>query len=177
MNALQRRTYTVRDAASAATQELDGLRSERTDLERKGARSYGPDDAYAPLVERCVETKVDKYTYRVCPFSEAEQAEDARDTSLGSWTGFDEAGEHMLFEGGEQCWGGPQRSMTVRVKCGAEETLSRVAEPSRCEYSAEMTTPAACSEAQVAVLRSSLAAKQARMEGGTAAAAAAKDEL
>ncbi|KAL4537114.1 hypothetical protein Ndes2526B_g06680 [Nannochloris sp. 'desiccata'] len=64
---------------------------------------------------------------------------------LGSWKGFDDSGEYMLFDNGDVCWQGPNRSMTLRIRCGATETLTKVAEPSRCEYTAEMTTPAACS--------------------------------
>lgn len=33
----------------------------------------------------------------------------------------------------------------VDVECGAKEELSSVEEPSRCEYTAKMTTPACCS--------------------------------
>lgn len=35
--------------------------------------------------------------------------------------------------------------MQVSVSCGKEEHLRHVEEPSRCEYVAHLTTPAACS--------------------------------
>lgn len=35
------------------------------------------------------------------------------------------------------------------VSCGSEDRLSKVEEPSRCEYSAEFVTPAACSDSEV----------------------------
>ena len=34
--------------------------------------------------------------------------------------------------------------MTVTLECGAEEQLSQVEEPSKCEYTAVFTSPAAC---------------------------------
>ena len=50
----------------------------------------------------------------------------------------------MRFADGQQCWNGPPRSLTLRVRCGKATRLSRVTEPSRCEYEAELETPAAC---------------------------------
>ena len=34
--------------------------------------------------------------------------------------------------------------MQVSVKCGSSEQVSKVDEPNRCEYTAELATPAAC---------------------------------
>lgn len=161
----------ARNAASQASSDAESLRSEKGELQEKQGIGYGPDDVYAPLADRCIETKVDKYTYRVCPFKEAEQVEGEHGhTSLGRWGGFDEDMEHMKFKDGDHCWQGPQRSITVRVRCGATEVLTRIAEPSRCVYSAELSTPAACSQAYVDELRAALAAKQARLDS-------VKDEL
>lgn len=113
---------------------------------------------------------VDKYTYRVCPYARAEQVEGGSATSLGSWKGFGEGLTRLEFTGGQSCWQGPDRSMTVDLRCGRTEALTRVAEPSRCEYTSEMTTPAACSQQEVAALQAQLEAKLALMR-------VAKDEL
>ena len=48
------------------------------------------------------------------------------------------------YEGGAKCWNGPSRSMTVSLVCGNEDELMDVEEPSPCEYTAVMKTPAAC---------------------------------
>lgn len=50
----------------------------------------------------------------------------------------------MRFAEGQQCWNGPPRSLTLEVTCGKETKLSKVSEPSRCEYEALLETPAAC---------------------------------
>ncbi|KAL5105263.1 hypothetical protein TcWFU_007635 [Taenia crassiceps] len=50
----------------------------------------------------------------------------------------------MLYDGGEQCWNGPSRSVKVKVVCGAENRLLSAEEPSRCTYKMRLETPAAC---------------------------------
>lgn len=52
----------------------------------------------------------------------------------------------------------------VRLHCGAKERVWKVEEPSRCEYTAQMDTPAACSEEAVAELARQLAAKEAAIK-------------
>ena len=64
----------------------------------------------------------------------------------------------------------------VRLKCGLKEVLSKVEEPSRCEYTAQLQTPAACTPALAQALRSQLAEQQRLVEGG-GEEAAARDEL
>ena len=64
---------------------------------------------------------------------------------MGKWGGFTENYTKMTFTGGQACWNGPARSLTVKLGCGNTETVTKVEEPSRCEYVAELTTPAMCS--------------------------------
>lgn len=52
----------------------------------------------------------------------------------------------------------------MQLHCGAKERVWKVDEPSRCEYVAQMDTPAACSEAAVAALAHALAAKEAAIK-------------
>lgn len=58
--------------------------------------------------------QVDKYTYSVCPFKDAFQKEGSSRTSLGTWAGLADDSTVMKFTGGQACWQGPARSMTVR---------------------------------------------------------------
>jgi hypothetical protein len=62
---------------------------------------------------RCFEADVDKYVYEVCPYKDAAQKEVGSRVNLGSWKGFEDNYSVMSFTGGQHCWNGPQRSMTV----------------------------------------------------------------
>ncbi len=169
--AADRRLDAARTAASAAGDAARVLARERAELDKKHGAAYGADDAFAPLAERCIEAAVEKYIYRVCPWDRAEQAEGGSPTSLGRWEALEEGGApRMRFGGGAHCWQGPARSLALELVCGADEAVSRVAEPSRCEYTARLATPAACSAAAVDALRAEVAARRAT-------AAAARDEL
>ena len=64
---------------NAAT-PCSGLVTERTGLEAKLGRDYGPDDVFLPLDGQCFSTAADKYTYEVCPFGAAAQKEGAGST-------------------------------------------------------------------------------------------------
>jgi protein kinase C substrate 80K-H len=63
----------------------------------------------------------------------------------------------MLFTGGATCWNGPARSLTVTLLCGDTEALFKVEEPARCEYVAEMTTPAVCSAQHLLTIKAKAA--------------------
>jgi protein kinase C substrate 80K-H len=111
------------------------------------------------MLGACYSAKVDKYEYAVCPFGEAKQdstrlgrmeplVSDARDRPEGY---------AFRFVDGESCWNGPKRSIEVSLRCGNEPRLFRVAEPSRCEYSAVLETPAVCQEVVAEALEKELA--------------------
>lgn len=164
LDTLRTRVQAARDAATSAQTAIDSLRNEKSDLERKISLSYGDHDAFLPLSDSCYEGHVDKYVYKVCPFDKASQVDGGHETSLGSWEGFDATGSQMKFTMGEHCWQGPSRSMTVQVVCGVKEELSRVAEPSRCEYTARLTTPAGCSQKIVDELKVQVERKKNLLE-------------
>jgi len=111
-------------------------------LQDKQGKDYGPQNAFFPLDGKCVDFKQAQYTYHVCPYGSAKQDH----TLLGNFEGFGENFSTMRFTNGQTCWNGPARSMTVKLVCGAEETLSSVDEPSKCEYTATLTTPAVCDD-------------------------------
>ncbi len=50
----------------------------------------------------------------------------------------------MNFTGGQHCWNGPARSLTMTVVCGAEDAVASFFEPEKCAYAGTLTTPAAC---------------------------------
>ena len=86
---------------------------------------------------------------QICIGGEAKQKEGHSSTSLGKWGGGMSSG-HLNYANGAACWQGPKRSFNVSLQCGADEELVDIEEPSRCEYTAVLRTPAACHEDDVA---------------------------
>lgn len=180
----------IRSEWSASNRELTDLKTRRTDLEKKLAQNYGPDREFAAIAYKCLDGQFDKYTYSVCLYEKAAQKEGVASTSLGSWSGWQDGFGKAMFDNGQNCWQGPNRSLKVSLECGAADEVLKVEEPSRCEYTAVLKTPAACLQVQVDALREELASKEAAVReakqqrpGAPAAAAAAggeeppKDEL
>lgn len=60
--------------------------------------------------------------------------------------------------------------LQLTLVCGAEEKLVKVEEPSRCQYSGELATPALCTPEDRARL-------QLEADAAEAEASAARDEL
>ena len=57
------------------------------------------------------------------------------------------------WSNGAKCWNGPHRTMTATLVCGASERMLSVDEPSVCEYTSVVETPAVCTDAIVASVR------------------------
>lgn len=74
--------------------------------------------------------------------------------NLGRWKGWDN--NVMKYEGGDRCWGGPERSMRVTVLCGGEDKALDVMEPAKCEYVMTVETPAGCNKADYDKLKAQL---------------------
>ncbi|KAK9786586.1 hypothetical protein WJX73_004059 [Symbiochloris irregularis] len=143
----------IKAAFTKEQNKLTELEREKQELERKLGLDLGPEGAFMPLIDRCIEANVDKYTYSVCPFKDAHQKDGGAQTKLGGWSGWESNGSVMSFTNGQGCWNGPARSITVTVVCGQDEALMNVLEPNRCEYIATMTTPAACTPAVLSALQ------------------------
>lgn len=52
----------------------------------------------------------------------------------------------MMYEHGERCWNGPERSAKVDLECGGENEVIKVTEPSKCEYLIKMRSPVVCTK-------------------------------
>lgn len=135
----------IKSEYDAQRNKLASLELNKEKLEKNLQNDYGPAKEFLHLVDECLEVKVNQYTYKLCAFDKAEQVERGSGTSLGKWEGFKDNYTKMSFTGGATCWNGPARSLEVNLLCGSKDVLSKVEEPSRCEYVAELHTPAACS--------------------------------
>jgi len=120
------------------------------------ALNFGEQSVFAALNNKCFTTKVDKYDYEVCFFTNSAQKDGGRSTGLGKFQSIEHHEEHttISFTGGQSCWKGPQRSMTLIVKCGKENELMTATEPSMCSYEAEFRTPIACRQSKLNRLES-----------------------
>ncbi|THD20854.1 Glucosidase II beta subunit [Fasciola hepatica] len=123
---------------------------------------YGPEGGFRMLLENpgYLEFTDKQYVYRFYPFDKIYQRNkdndwSPQDTSLGRWSGWSYAETDllrenkyaiMMFENGLGCWNGPARSVKVFVHCDARNEIRSVEEPSRCVYTMELRTPAACFE-------------------------------
>eukprot|EP01099_Mayorella_cantabrigiensis_P004769 TRINITY_DN3638_c0_g3_i2.p1 TRINITY_DN3638_c0_g3~~TRINITY_DN3638_c0_g3_i2.p1 ORF type:complete len:326 (+),score=111.71 TRINITY_DN3638_c0_g3_i2:738-1715(+) len=143
-----KRANQARDEHRKAQQQLDSKQVELTDVQKILSNDYGPQKEFMPLYERCVQFRTPEYVYEMCPYGNAKQA----GTSLGSFSGWESGHSIMKFTDGASCWGGPKRSLTVHLKCGAEDQILNVHEPSKCTYEMDFTTPAACDMQHLLVL-------------------------
>eukprot|EP00912_Choanoflagellata_sp_UC4_P001372 UC4_evm2s848 len=148
---LESKANTLRDAYTAAKNEVDSNQNEKKRLQDMQELDIGPDFSFFPLHGKEFSFTDREYIYKIEMYGKATQEpkNGGRATSLGSWTkwsGDGPLGRHKYaeakFENGEKCWNGPSRSMTITLVCGVENELSNVEEPNRCEYSAVLATPA-----------------------------------
>lgn len=158
----------VLSAAESARAAYDKIEAKVTRLQKKMDelkktldKDFGPEAQFAHWDGNCYSMQIKQYTYEVCPYQRASQKEGHGSTSLGSWDGLEtkEDGSVVLkFKGGQGCWQGPQRSLTVHLRCGAEDKPLSVEEPSKCVYDMIMETPAVCNMEHAKALKLNLEA-------------------
>lgn len=108
------------------------------------AINYGKNGEYFKISERCFEWEQKKYKYEVCPFNNAHQKEGHSSTLLGNFKEFNTETNQMSFTDGQHCWKVGARKAIVHFKCGPQNVLGKVDEPSTCEYHLDFETPYAC---------------------------------
>ncbi|OVA08857.1 Glucosidase 2 subunit beta [Macleaya cordata] len=146
----------IRKEYDDASTKLSKIQSRISSLSQKLENDYGPEKEFYSFYDRCFENKQNKYVYKVCPFKQASQVEGHSTTQLGRWEKFEDSYRTMLFSNGDRCWNGPDRSLKVRLRCGLDNELTDVDEPSRCEYVAILSTPALCLEEKLKELQHKL---------------------
>merc|ERR1712060_587469 len=140
----------ARDAFREADAAHRKAQSRVNELDDKLKRDYGESFKYFSLDDRCVEKHLGEYLYKICFFKNVKQ----NHFNLGNYKGF-EKNEVMSFTDGENCPGGPHRSMTVHFVCGVEQDILSVLEPSRCTYEAHVSHPIGCREKDLELLTDS----------------------
>ncbi|KAN0025449.1 hypothetical protein ACTFIU_003710 [Dictyostelium citrinum] len=137
---------------SELSKKRESLKEKENEIEKidKMLKSdLGVNNVFIPLYNKCFDLSTKEYTYSVCPYEKASQGH----TSLGKFESFSDNGKIMLFENGQQCWGGPKRSLKVFMECGQDNELYDVQEPGKCEYTIKFKTPALCSEEHLKILK------------------------
>lgn len=135
-----------------AKQAKDNTWRELEAAKKKLNTDYGADAAFYGLIGATLEFADKEYTYKLNAFNDVLQTKPGHSSNLGRWKAW--AGKNvMLFDGGDRCWGSPDRSTRVTVICGAENQLIDVQEPNKCEYTMKLRTPAACSQEALDALR------------------------
>jgi hypothetical protein len=130
----------------------DDLKELEDEIGGRGESRFGANGELHSMKDSCYSIEAGKYVYEVCMFGKASQKEKGQggSTSLGNWSGMEvnnETGERIFkWENGLRCWNGPNRSVTVIVKCGAEDKLISADEPQTCAYELEMESHIACDE-------------------------------
>ncbi|ORZ19163.1 glucosidase II beta subunit-like-domain-containing protein [Lobosporangium transversale] len=134
----------TQETYNKASEDERKIKEEIEAIERKLRMNYGPDEAFAKLVDQCFDYIDTEYTYTLCLFGNAKQKSHS-DTFLGkfsSWLG--EKYDTQLYTEGTRCWNGPERSVKVMMSCGSVNELVAVSEPEKCEYLFKFRTPAVC---------------------------------
>jgi len=156
----------VQDARNAYQAINDDLSAKQTQLRDHQAdldKDYGPDDVFRPLSGTCVELDSGEYTYELCWMDKTSQKskKGGGTTGMGNFVGFDRvtvdeevgidgkglgAGERIAlkYEGGQNCWNGPNRQTTVIIACAEKDEIWKVVEAEKCVYRMDVGTPAAC---------------------------------
>ena len=119
------------------------------------------------LYGECFKFELREYTYEACLFEHIDQIDkNGGKTRLGTWnkwvegdevnsSGIVEKRKSQFYDKGINCWNGPDRSVKViriliilkfYLKCGSENKLIDVKEPSKCEYTLLFETPLACDD-------------------------------
>lgn len=138
--------------------ELENVKSSISNAEKKLGINFGSENEYYNLYQKCFSVDNNEYTYELCVFDKVNQRpkNGGGATSLGNWGTFELEKNEMNYNGGQRCWGGPDRSAKILISCGKENRLFDPSEPNKCEYQLRFETPAACSPSVLSEIEQSV---------------------
>lgn len=132
------------------------LQSKKQELE-PSAEKWGRQGEFKALDKECVSKNMGEYTYEFCFFGTAVQIPNRGHgrVTLGRWGHFaplnasltpqdDDYYTRQIYDNGQRCWNGPDRSLIVYLSCAPQNALLDVFEGEKCIYEAKVTTPAVC---------------------------------
>ena len=153
----------AKDRLNAAQNDLNALRSERTNKEEDLKKNYGPDDVFRSLKGTCTSLDSGENTYELCWMDKVTQKpkKGGAQNNMGNFDRFETifvdeevsadgkglgSGERvvMKYENGAHCWQGPNRSTSVVLACAEHEEVWKVMEDEKCVYSMHVGTPSVC---------------------------------
>lgn len=129
---------------------LTVLKKDMQDAEKTASHYSANKDQleYMALQDQCFSVKGGEYTYNVCMLGSTTQVSTGGNTvTLGQYERIVPKADGsvvMEFTKGQHCHAFGARRASVHIACGADNTVLVVDEPSTCNYSFEMTSPAAC---------------------------------
>jgi protein kinase C substrate 80K-H len=146
-----------------AERDVNNARNEQKSQKEDLAKDYGPEGIFRALKDVCVPRDSGEYTYELCFLNRVLQKpkKGGGDVNMGNFNRFETevvdeevtvdgwglgSGERvvMVFEGGQHCWNGPNRSTRVVLACAEEGEVWKVSESEKCVYRMEVGTPAVC---------------------------------
>lgn len=146
-----------------AERDLNNARNDHKNQKEDLDKDYGPEGIFRALKDQCVSKDSGEYTYELCFLSRVMQKpkKGGGDVNMGNFVRFDiemvddelpvdgkglGSGERvaMVYEGGQHCWNGPNRSTKVVMACAEENEVWKVSESEKCVYRMEVGTPAVC---------------------------------
>lgn len=121
------------------------LQDERTlgDLKASLDANFGDKDVLRAVKGTCFSALISDYTYEVCLLEKLHQKSSSMSTLVGTYSHVDENGS-LVYNHGQKCWNGPERSGRVDLECGKENELLAVREAQKCEYVFRVKSPLAC---------------------------------
>eukprot|EP00668_Euglena_longa_P014114 GGOE01018086.1.p1 GENE.GGOE01018086.1~~GGOE01018086.1.p1 ORF type:complete len:461 (+),score=90.59 GGOE01018086.1:55-1437(+) len=121
-----------------------------------GIQAEGPRNAPAKLPADRRTTNQPHHA--VASAAESRPAETPQDreqellTRFGFRPGDADTSQTLFFAGGEPCWGGPERSVRVTLRCGVAG-LTNAREDGKCTYAFDLEHPLACTPEMLAQAR------------------------
>mgnify|MGYP000105313679 CR=1 FL=1 len=136
------------DEVTSDLETIEGMKEDAqetlNEMQKKLELDTGKYYEFENYFGKCAEENIGKYTYRVCLFEEAVQEEGSKEYKLGKWNGFSSDYSKIFYSDGERCFGGPERSLTLDLRCGEELKLHSLTELEKCVYNAKLEIPSAC---------------------------------